>query len=325
MAQSESGAETQSAAITGDSGFGVVAREINKEGGQYVADTTIYHDRQKFREEVSKSWWTTLASQQTDAVDYSDKDVELVAVEIQGWFVDDDDQWSNPRTGYGRVGYNGPETTLATIPLYENADMGNFGANDPPVEQWGHDPVFAGSQAAYRFDRVRNKNGDWVNGSYNSVTHPKAAGITIYYGVGEPSAVDTEPLRNPDGLPEDEDGRPDYSEEWSFDRALAAARQRVEDQQAVERRADADHTLDATRFEDLEEQFGEEAVAAAVRGTMAGEETFKDIADVEEVDGLTDDALASTATETVYAMFSIADDEEALAEALGVTGGDSDE
>lgn len=299
MAQSQT--PTHAPAPTSNVGdeFQLAAREIETDGDEYAASTTTY-DREAWwtdQDSYPRDAWAVLASQDPDDTTVDDDEV-LVAIRIFAWFINDTDDWSNPRRGYGEV--YGSATTLAVIePASECPKAGENG------DEWAYTPVFAGSRKAYRFDRVKNADGRWVT-PRGGLYHPKAAGIQVVYPVGDPTPVDQEPLESADGYPtvESDSGfeRPDRSADWCYQDALAAARDRVERRQAKD---DAE-VVDA--LSDLADDRPPEVVAAGIRGATTAERYLKGELGVDDLSTAEMNAVKIAAAETVDALFTQVDE-----------------
>lgn len=280
--------------------FGLVEQSIDKDGEEYAPERASF-DREAWwceQDNFSGDLWATLAAQDPDGTKLADDEL-LVGIRLFAWFANDDDDWSNPRRGYGEV--YGSATTLAVIkPASESPKAADS-------DEWEYEPMLAGSRKAYRFERVQNNDSRWVT-PRNGLFHPKAAGIEVLYPVGEPTPIDQEPLNTEDGYPiKETDGDleiPDYQAEWSYEDALEAARKRVQVRQAK------DEVEQITPLADLADDQPTEVAALAVRGASAGSRYLKGELDVEDLPAADANAIEVTAAETVEAIFELVDEED---------------
>ena len=293
-------APTTIPAADGGDEFALVRQAIDKDGEEYAPERASF-DREAWwteEENFSSDLWSQLANQDPDGTELADDEL-LVGIRLFAWFANDDDDWSNPRRGYGEV--YGSATTLAVIkPASESAKAADS-------DEWEYDPVLGGSRKAYRFKRVQNNDSRWVT-PRNGLYHPKAAGIKVVYPVGEPTPVDQEPINSEDGYPvKDTDGDleiPDYQAEWSYEDALEAARERVQ------RRQTKDQAEQVTPLADLANDRPAEVAALAIRGASAGSRYLKGELDVEELSTADENAIEVTAAETVHAIFELVDEDD---------------
>ena len=293
-------APTTGTADSSEHDFALVHQKIKKDDGQYVAERTAF-DREAWWVDIDdfrRSLWSTLANQDPSGTELADDEL-LVGIKLYGWFTNEDDDWSSGHYGYGEV--YGTATTLAVIkPAGESAKAANS-------DEWEYDPVMAGSRKAYRFERVKNENGRWVS-PRNGLYAPKASAVEVVYPVGEPTAVDQEPLDSTDGYPtvESDSGyeRPDRTAEWSYEDALEAAHERVR-QREVKSEAEQ-----VTPLDDLSNDRGSEATAVAIHGALAGQRYLKGELDVDDLPTADENVIEITAAETVDALFKLVDEDD---------------
>jgi len=300
MAHSEP-ASTGAPALTDDRDeFALIKQSVEKSDEQYCAERTTYAREEWWSEQENfpRDLWARLASQDPDGTDLAD-DEKLVAIRLFGWFVNDTDDWSSPRSGYGEV--YGTATTLAVIkPAAESQKAADS-------DEWEYEPTLAGSRKAYRFERVKNQDGRWVT-PRGGLYHPKAAGIKMVYPVGESTPVDQEAIKPADGYPvKDTDSDfeiPDRTAEWSYEDALEAARERVHQRQAK------NEAEQITPLADLVDDRPTEVAALAISGASAGTRYLRNELDVEELSTADTNAIEMAAAETVDAIFKLVDEED---------------
>lgn len=306
-----------------DDAFALETLEVEKHDDGSYEHTRTAHERESVVEEqdTAARFWTKLASQQDGEVDVADDDEKvLVAVGLYGWWVNEND-WSDRydrdyaigyanQGGYGRIenGYGkGLEWTLAVILRDEETESGFAELDGSPV---------------YKFHRMMDRNGDW-GAPNDNLTAPKA-GTLIMYGVGNPSELDEERILHTDGYPEEEDGSGrDYQGEWSYERAAAAARERIEQRKERDRYSPrTDEILDS-----VEDDYGPEIRFAADFARDSGQRAlarFVDDVDGEDMDPRIADGVTATAATVVETMMELADDPEALRENIATDSGDED-
>lgn len=291
--------------------FRLVAREWQKDDGRYVATETAYSRREWWENGPGpRDAWSMLASQQADDRDFSSRDAELVLIRVMGYFVNDADDWA-PLMDMG--GFDGPEWTLAALPRYDDVDGCPGPDGMPEPSEWAHDPVHKGSRKAAYFSAVKGDN-RWRSGRYG-FSYPKAAGLVVVRPEGSPTDIDREPLRNRDGYPT-EDGRLDRSAEWSFDRAMTAARERVEDRRREEQH-EVQHGLDQLLEDtDLSGDAGGHLGARALEGRREGSDRYRELHGSH--DDRTKDALWSASVGALRSLVESipAEDRDAFEEIL---------
>lgn len=127
--------------------------------------------------------WACLARQTDGQINVDQMhgdDFELVGLELDGEWLNEDPSLSDHETGYGPIGGRygrGKALTLAVVERIPTTPSG-IAESD--------------SGKAYRIANIRNIGGEWV-GPLPREFVPKT-GVTIFSGSGEPDQYDTEPV-----------------------------------------------------------------------------------------------------------------------------------
>lgn len=277
---------TTDAESSEDADFEIEKLTVDKDGEEYVHTRERFSRKQWFEGATSVNW-ATLASQECDGKDIEeDDDVELVAIQIFGWWVNEDEDWRRPRGGYGEV--YGKATTLAVMETDEESESGLAESK---------------SGKAYRFTAIQNADGKWQ--TPRNEYAPKT-GVNVFRGVGVPSELDKQPIRPRDGYAETEEGRPDFDEGRSFERAMEQVRERIE----------AEQNPHHEYIEELVDDYGGVAGACALAGVKKGQNSLQRSYG-RELDPEEKEALGLGVVETVTRLMDQADDLDELKAILG--------
>lgn len=338
-------AQTDSTADTGTdqdnaSGMRLEVREYDStDDDKRVVETTTYSHREWWEDGPNgqESAWAALAKQATDDLEVSTQDdEELVLIGVMGYL--NDDQWDKM---LDMRGFNGRQWTFATVTPVDAVDDDVGKPDDPPVDEWAHDPLYDGTRKGASFNRVkatgdsRRSRSQWRTDKWG-FSYPKAADLVIVRAVGTPTALDRETLTKSQGYPTDDDGLPDYSGEWSYDRMVETARENLADRQERE-----EHTFDrSARVEALMNELDAEGVDDQLAGTLLGAlmgghddgrrqfvDGHDDAVTIDDVDALTDDATYTAAEGTIKWLLRglDEDDQEALVQLVTDSDGEADD
>jgi hypothetical protein len=282
-------------AATEQGGFGLTVRSFDKtdDGGITASDETYTREEwvKNGPSGATRDLWSTLAEQSHDGTDLQGKDTELVAIRVMGYIED-----------FAEVvgmspGYDGPEWTLATVNRYDDVadpESGEYPGppQAPAPDEWAHEPIFEGWDSCVSFQSVYNSERGRFQPARYTHDYPKAAGLLVVYPEGTPTALDQEELTRADGLAENDDGHPEWGSEWTYERAIETARERVE-----RAHAETQHEVDTSGIEALADEYPPQVAAAALRGKMDGQNRYVEAAPAgADVDAFARDALASAAS-----------------------------